>query len=214
MKRYLILCLVFALLTTTIAPTAYASEVGTSKNVRTAEETLELACTIWPEHKETIQVQAAKSESEIPMATLNDEKVIEKTYMLSSEETIGYIEYASGRSMVYTISKWYEDSYTEGNTYDTYRGSLNVVIGIQSVYLMGFTYRIFHSDYDEIYRLGTFNMNDRITVHNSYIKYIEDSAGSACYSYMAYFHTEEGFVLGTALVTLNVGNDTFTWSVS
>lgn len=175
---------------------------------------MELACTIWPEYAEKLKnpqlgiAPTSRNELRHP-----DPVVIQETYTLNSNQTISYIEQASGLAYSLIVSNWYENSHTSSGNSDTYSGEFFTALGSCSSHLMGFQYTIYENAYDKINKHGEHNeVNSTFFELTSQNQDYESSSKPAGYSYQVFFQDPEGFLYGSTVINLLVGNDKFTWN--
>lgn len=214
MKKTMSLFLAFVLIMSVVNTSVFASELENNAGIApgySGEEVLALACAIWPEHAdklttENISMVVGTSRS------LTDEVIRTETYQISENESIQYVEYASGFALA-ARGGWYEGSHTSGSTYDTYQGNLTVASGISVSYLVNFTYRIYHSSYDKITNFGIFD-NSFVSVYDHGKQSTETASSNAYYTYQVYFESTDGTLMGSAIANLTVGDNDFYWSVA
>lgn len=212
MKKIIALVLSVVLAFSVAPSSVFAAEANTSAT-RTNNEVLQLACTIWPEHADTIMGNTPATFTS--KKTASNEVVVQKYHVISENETLEYVEFENG---TYAVGNayWQQTSSTPGTNYTEYEGRYTVVNTTGSFCLYGFKYRIYPNGYDRIIETG-----DYFDDYTSYLAlgtvYEETASGPAFHRFNVYLY-DRGFALqAMCTVQINVANNTLiippaTWS--
>lgn len=209
MKKILASILCMTLLVTLFPSISYANDIvdETVEYKYTNEEVLDLACNIWPEHEEILRNQKAKPASKV-RSLEEDVVVLQKTHKLSENETIMYVEKASGMAFALVVENWVQSSQTSGSGYVEYGGSLYATCGTSASNLINFRYRIYTSDFDRITNYGIFD-NTKVNVNEHGRRTIETATDPAYYTYQVDFVDDLGWIYGSTIINFRIQNNEF-----
>lgn len=212
MKKLFSICLTFVIACCCLASPAFAEAPETmviNGQVYTADDTIDLASSIWPEYEEKLRnpqiAPQTRSFSEDPV-------VIEKHEQLDEGIEITYIEKASGIAAAYITHLW-----TPGSSWSqyggiVYNGTIFAAMGGCSCTISDFRYVISSSGYDWIDSYGS-----AYTVSTTYLlspgRQYEDASGPAtCTMFFNFYDSYTLLILGSTSITISVGNNNFSFT--